>query len=251
MEWKGILKRRFESNLLFQEHAARYRFVERFVKGKDLLEVGCGIGWGTRELSHHVRRIVAIEIDRERIGIAKKWFSKEGILYIMGDGCSLPFKGESFDVVVSLEVIEHIEDQRGYLREIRRVLKEGGLAIISTPNREVIYMEGTPPNPFHVKELSLREFMDLLSETFGSVEIFGQRRGRGVRGLIGPLQRFVRRIDPFNIRRLIPRKAKTGLSEKISIATGAKEDASISWKDFPISKKGISHARNLIGICRK
>jgi SAM-dependent methyltransferase len=87
-------------------------------------------------------------------------------------------EANSFDLVVCFEAIEHIRDHEELICEVKRLLKPGGIFIVSTPNKE-IYREGEPPNPFHVKELSFGEFDGLLSRSFSNVRYFGQRGQSG------------------------------------------------------------------------
>jgi ubiquinone/menaquinone biosynthesis C-methylase UbiE len=246
-----IINTRFGSNLVYQEHLARYKFIKRSVQGKSILEVGCGIGDGTFELAKCAERVIAVELDRKRLKLAFDFFSHPHINYIIMDGCRLGFKDESFDIVISFEVIEHLEDQERYLSEIRRVLKNGGMAIISTPNKDIIRVEGIPNNPEHVKELNKNEFMYLLEKFFQKVELYAQRKGRKIIGITGIIHHILRFLDIFKLRKLFPQRLKNAVSERISTATGAKRDEDILSYDFVITKRGIRFGRNLIGICKK
>jgi SAM-dependent methyltransferase len=80
-----------------------------------------------------------------------------------GNLASLPLPDASVDVVVNLQVIEHLWDQPQFVAECRRVLRPGGLLLMSTPNR-ITFSPGrdTPVNPFHTRELNARELTDLL-----------------------------------------------------------------------------------------
>jgi hypothetical protein len=81
----------------------------------------------------------------------------------------------SFDCVVAFEVIEHAQDAREFLAELKRVARRDALIAVSTPNRLVASGNRIEPlNPFHVREYLASEFQQLLSQTFSTFELFGQ-----------------------------------------------------------------------------
>jgi len=86
---------------------------------------------------------------------------KTGKRVVRADGRLIPFRNNSFDAIVSFEVFEHIENVEGYLAEVFRALKKGGTFIVSTPNVETYPMAGL--NPWHVKEYTISEVKDLLT----------------------------------------------------------------------------------------
>lgn len=246
-----IIKTRFDSNLVYKEHLARYNFIQRFVKDKFILDLGCGIGDGTYTLSLDAKKVIGTELDRERLKYAFDNFKNDNLSYLVMDGCFLGFKDNTLDAIISLEVIEHLENQDRFLLEIKRVLKKDGIAIISTPNKKIIRIEGTTPNPFHLKELTLKEFKKLLNNYFRGVEFYGQRRGRGIKGISEFIHYFIRIVDLFKIRRLFPQNFKNDISSKIASATGKKDIDKITVEDFIISKKNLRYARNIIALCKK
>jgi len=247
----AIIERHFDSNLVFQEHNARYEFAKGFVKGRSVLDLGCGIGHGTEMLSGEAKKIVGVEIDSMKLNTAHLYFNKKNIDYIIADARFLPFKENMFDTVISLEVIEHLIEHDKYLADIKKVLNPNGKAIISTPDKEIIRLEGTVSNVAHVKELTHSEFKALLSRYFSRVEIHGQTRRRGVKGLSGILYHVVRRLDILKIRAMFSRNFKNGILKRISRATGAKAPSEISAEDVAVLKGQTRWARNLIGVCEK
>ncbi len=87
----------------------------------------------------------------------------------------MPAPDAAFDVVVSFETIEHFAEQAQFLQEVRRVLRPGGLFIVSTPDRDNYSPSETPANPYHVQELTEAEFEALLRSRFAEVAILSQR----------------------------------------------------------------------------
>jgi ubiquinone/menaquinone biosynthesis C-methylase UbiE len=237
----------FPSNLQYQEHLKRYNFAKKYVERKIVLDIGCGPRSGSFYLAEKAKRIIAIDASKESIEYAKSHFQKENLEYQVMSGTDLKFSDNSFDVVVSLEVLEHIGNYRKYLSEILRVLKSGGIYVLSTPNIKM----SRNPNPAHIKEFSLRELESLLNEYFVNIDLYGQFRGKGVFGISKEIMFFVRKFDVFNLRRIFSRRFKGEVSEFIAKKTGAKEDKKVSLDDIELVKGRIQGAEYFIGICRK
>ena len=248
----GEIARRFYSgNLVYQEHLSRYRFVRGFLKGKTVLEIGSGPGDGTKYLAEAAKEITAVEIDPERRSFAIENFSAPNISFAEMDARRLGFKDNRFDAVVSLEVIEHMSEHDLFVSEIRRVLNDGGLAILSTPNKDVVRLEGSTSNAAHVKELDFDEFRRLLSGKFAKVDLYGQTRGKGVSGKGRALHDFVRGIDVLGLRRIFPQGLRDSVYSGFANATGAKRIEDIQASDLVISKHEVEKSRNIIAICTK
>ena len=164
-----------------REHNARYEFVSRFVRDSDVIDCACGSGESSLMfLESGARSVRGFDTARESVARARATFRKPGLEYEVCDGTALPVEDSSCDVFVSLETLEHIENDRGYLSEAARVLRPGGLIICSTPNR-LITNPGTaitdqPWNPFHRREYSLHEFTERLRQHFDIEGIFGQNQ---------------------------------------------------------------------------
>lgn len=112
--------------------------IEKSVRGKRVLDIGCGEGWIERMLLEKgARRIDAIDISADVIKKAKKAKLKK-VHYQVGDAINLPFAKNSFDAVVAFEVLEHIpaNTEGEMFSEINRVLKPGGELFLSTPHKQ-------------------------------------------------------------------------------------------------------------------
>lgn len=156
---------------VFWEHVYRYRFATRFVRGKRVLDIACGEGYGAAGLSTAgARSVVGVDLSEDACAHARK---KYGIDARPGDAENIPLENASVDVVVSFETIEHVPNPRRFLDECLRVLAPGGIAIISTPN-EPVYNERGKHNPFHCSELAEKEFTSFMSERFGKVSMYSQ-----------------------------------------------------------------------------
>jgi GT2 family glycosyltransferase/SAM-dependent methyltransferase len=157
------------------EHSHRYLLARDFCRGRDVLDVAAGEGYGTALLSQVARSATGVEIDESSVLVARREFSRSNLTFMQGDACALQLSDASFDVVVSFETLEHLSDQTKFLSEITRVLRPGGLFIVSTPDRNVYSPVGHEPNPFHAHELTRFEFSKVLFDRFEYVEIFAQR----------------------------------------------------------------------------
>ena len=171
---------------LFNEHFVRYVYAREFCRGQKVLDTGCGVGYGSAHVAEVASYVVGIDNDARAVGYARSHYSRSNVRYLVGDSQALPFQSQAFDVVTSFELIEHLHDARRYLGEIRRVLKQSGTLVVSTPNRPV-YREhlGGSTNPFHVREWDLEEFLALLKAYFKVVEPLAEQHLSAV-GILGP-----------------------------------------------------------------
>ena len=167
---------------LLNEHFARYAFAARLSRRKQVLDAGCGAGYGTAELARTAAGVLGIDRSAEAIAFARAQYPAPNLRFEEADCSALPAPDGSIDLVVAFEVIEHLEDWRGFLREARRTLAPAGQFIVSTPNK-LYYSEsrgGAGPNPFHVHEFEFEEFRAELGEFFPHVSLFLENHTEGV-----------------------------------------------------------------------
>jgi SAM-dependent methyltransferase len=157
------------------EHLHRYFVARELCRGKRVLDIASGEGYGTALLAQTASYAVGIEIDPGSAAHARGAYRRNNLSFAVGDARYIPLATESFDVVVSFETLEHIYEQQTFLSEVKRVLKPGGVFIVSTPDRDVYSPAGVAANPFHVRELTRDEFMDLMHGTFQHVLLLKQR----------------------------------------------------------------------------
>ena len=155
-------------------HSFAYSAAARLAVHKDVLDVGCNVGYGTAMLGTVARHVTGVDVAARAVESARRNYSCQGVEYRLVDGFGLPFRDRSFDLVVSLQVLEHVVDHDLFLSEIHRVLKRNGVAVLSTPNACLRLDPGMRPwNELHVREWDCLSLSTLLRSHFPRVEVLG------------------------------------------------------------------------------
>ena len=157
------------------EHMHRYLLAREWCRGKDVLDVASGEGYGTAMLAQVARTTVGVELAPDAVAHATRAYVADNLRFLAGDARALPTHDHAFDIVVSFETIEHFREQALFLNEIKRVLRPGGLLIVSTPDRDNYSPAETSANPYHAQELTGVEFETLLQSHFASISTLAQR----------------------------------------------------------------------------
>ncbi len=158
---------------LYLEHVNRYLFSAQFVNGKTVLDIACGTGYGSELLQQAgAQQVYGVDISAESIEYANEKFGNPQITFKVGSVDRIPLEDHSVDIVVSMETIEHVDSatQKKFLQEVKRVLRNPGMFLVSTPNPP-IYPAG---NPYHIKELTTDELQHLVHGYFSHVNLFYQ-----------------------------------------------------------------------------
>jgi len=192
------------------EHLHRYCFARLFCRGKEVVDVAAGEGYGSALLAQVANRVIGVEIAADAVAHAISAYGRSNLSFIRGDVRHLPLQSNTADVVVSFETIEHLYDQQLFLAEIRRVLRPGGVLVISSPDSEVYSYTGSPVNPFHIRELTRDEFKAILRSVFPHTHFYSQRALIGsaitVDGPSNGVITFERRSDDYvDASRSLPR----------------------------------------------
>ena len=218
-------------------HLKRYEFARPHCVGKDVLDAGCGVGYGSAFLGVTARTVLGVDVSREAIDYARARYGGENVEFAVDDLQALERTDGEFDVVVAFEVIEHLPHPERFVAQARRVVKSDGVLVVSTPRAE--HGQGRPENPFHEREFSPGEFEHLLRGSFGRVDLYGQRRLQTSR------HRALQRLDVLGLRRRL-----AFLRRASRVVTGTAPMDAVSSEGVEISQDGVDEATELIAVCR-
>ncbi|MEM6522523.1 MAG: class I SAM-dependent methyltransferase [Bacteroidota bacterium] len=221
----------------------------------DLLEVGCGEGRGIELFKGRVNSFTALDKIQSVIDLLKKKYPD----YKFIQDNIPPFsklEDNSFDTIVSFQVIEHIKEDRQYLKEIYRVLKPGGEALITTPNIKMTLTR----NPWHIREYNSKQLESLASEIFDEVEIHGITGNDKVMRYYEMNKASVRKITRFDVLNLqyrlpaallrIPYDLLNRMNRNKLKSSDNELINTITHEDYLLTKDA-NEALDLFGILRK
>lgn len=161
-----------QEHVLQLMHRKAYEEILGLIAGKRVLDLGCNVGYGLNLLSARAHSIEGLDVSPTLIDEARRRYP--GLSFRVFDGREIPYQDAHFEVVVSFQVIEHIDDVPAYLSEISRVLSPGGQAVFTTPNARIRLDPGMKPwNRHHVREFTPVELRDALAAVFATVELRG------------------------------------------------------------------------------
>ena len=161
------------------EHMQRYISFCELVVGKDVLDAACGEGYGSKILSETAKTVIGLDISEDTIIRANKNYAEktDNLSYVCGSIAKMDMiPDHSKDVVISFETIEHVPEdvQNAFLNEIKRILRKGGLLVMSTPNKRIYSDLYHQKNHFHIKEFYQEEFVSFIHKQFKNVQLFSQ-----------------------------------------------------------------------------
>nr|WP_225954005.1 class I SAM-dependent methyltransferase [Kibdelosporangium phytohabitans] len=228
-----------EENYWFRRHEAAYLMLAPYCRDAVVLEAGCGEGYGADLLAGSARAVVGLDYDELTTRHVARKYPRVHVL--RGNLVMLPFADSSVDVVVNLQVIEHLWEQERFLSECLRVLRPGGRLLVTTPNR-ITFSPGrdTPLNPFHTRELSGAELTELLTGAGFRVEVMaGLRHGPA---LLGADARFGSVIQA---QMDVAVSAGPWPAELLACVEA------VSSADFEISESDVDSSLDLVGVAVK
>ena len=186
-------------NYVFQRSILAYHHAAGMVKG-DVLEIGTGMGYGIDVVAPAATNYTTID-KSEAYDATLPANAKFQQMEVPPIG----FADESFDYVISFQVIEHIKRDKDFVREVSRVLRKGGKFIVSTPNAPMSLTR----NPWHIREYNEGELRDLLAADFSAVESLGVNGNEKVMAYYEQNRQSVakfKRLDPLDLEHRLPRQ---------------------------------------------
>lgn len=176
-------------NYVFQRSILAYHKASEIVSGR-VLEIGTGMGYGVRIVAPHTEEFITIDKSE-----AYAEQLPENARFLQMAAPPLRFEDESFDYVISFQVIEHIKQDKEFVKEVWRVLKKGGRFIVSTPNAPMSLTR----NPWHVREYTGEELQALLGREFSEVEMYGVSGNEKIMEYYEKNRKGVEKITRFDI----------------------------------------------------
>lgn len=210
------------------EGVARYLWCQQHVIGKDVLDIGCGYGYGSDLLAATAQSVIGADSDPRAVSIAKSRYRRHNLKFVLSNGISkLP--SSSQDVAVAFEVIEHLADYRTLLFDVQRILRPWGEFIVSTPNllyTQRFFKHGRPTNPYHLHEFFPAEIQSLLNHYFSKMEIYGQVCPEGA------LSR-AEHLDALFAKKWFPQSMVFPLLRVARLTPPALKTIYLRWKGLP------------------
>lgn len=254
----------FAAFLLHAHHVSPYDLILPCCKDKEILEIGCFLGYGTSRIAKSANKVIAIDSDEDALGFAREHRAGANIVFQKSDARRLPFPDNSFDILIAFQLIEHIPPREvgNFLADSKRVLKKHGLLFILTPNRKFRLLPFQRPfNPEHYQEFTAKKLVKVLETYFDDVEIKGLRAKEWIEEIE---RRRVRRSYPVYIKGviydLLPCAVKSMLSKPHSqsarpenlddgLFEGLFQKFSVS--DFFLDGREVDKAMDIMAICKK
>ena len=236
----GIVERIDPFNVpegIFSIHAARYQFAVPYCAGRDVADIACGAGYGSAMLARTARSVIGGDADTSAVEFALSHYRQPNLSFAVIDAQRMALPPASVDIIVSFETIEHLPAIDAFLSECVRVIRPGGVFIVSTPL--VPETNRRPANPHHTIEFSLADFRSLLAGHFATVELYGQSRVQS------DAHRWLQRLDVFGLRHRVPSFLRRGATR--ALATVPFEDMSLDSQR--ILRDDFRNAHDMVAVC--
>lgn len=239
--------------ILYLRHLFAYETAAARLRRSDaVLDIGCGAGYGTSILSRHSQHAIGVDVSASAVQSATAAYGSEVCSFSTYDGTRVPFADGRFGAATSFQTLEHVSADEQFVADAARVLKRGGLFVLTTPNRTTRLRENQPPwNRFHVREYSSRQLESLLAAHFTTVDLLGVRASARIEAIenarVESAQRLVS-LDPLGLRRLAAPVAAW-------LARLRPAPASATWphhvEDFYATAEQRDAGCDLLAVCRR
>jgi 2-polyprenyl-3-methyl-5-hydroxy-6-metoxy-1,4-benzoquinol methylase len=245
------------NNVTYQRCQFAYEFVLPMIKDKKVLDVGCGLAYGTALMAGSAESITGLDYDQETIdenisryqGIKNLNFQRAIIP-------PLPFADNSYDVITAFQFIEHIAPRKEFMKECLRVLKPGGSLLVTTPNVK----KSLARNPFHVHEYTFDEMKSEVSSLTGKFKLHGLNGNEIVNSYYKENGKFVRMILRFDIFKMHKWLPSAWLSKPYNLITSVMRNklkdkvdqtTNITTKDFFLQENNLDDCWDIYLVAQK
>jgi SAM-dependent methyltransferase len=224
-------------NYWYRRHLAVYEWIGARVAGLRVIDMACGEGYGSEVLSRSAASVLGVDGNPEAFEHARLRYVRQNLRFEQG---AVEWHGEpaSFDVVVFLQTIEHVQDPRAVLEHFRAILAPEGVAYVSTPNVLTLAPPGAAKsdNPWHIREYRAQEFGDLCRSVFPKVDLLGLFHARKLR-----------------VHELALRAGWDRVHHTLRITKPFYDwfTPAISSSDFALRTEGLDGALDFLAVCRE
>lgn len=219
------------------EHLHRYAITIEIIKGKKVLDIACGEGYGSNLLAEYAEQVTGVDISEEAIFHAAIAYKKENLRFKHGSVLNIPFNEETFDVVVCFETLEHVSNHQKMISELKRVLRPEGILIISTPEKSFYSDQPNYSNPFHEKELYKDEFIELIKSEFEFHQLLYQKYLSGSLILSSQEGRGALRFYSGNFNRF---DLEGNLEQEYMVAICSSKELNVQYSDSIFSSEEMN-----------
>ncbi len=225
------------SYVLSLDHKFAYDYVGNFInKDSNVLEIGPGDGYGTHYLSNYCKHIEGVDVLKNVVETANSLYKNEKCSFKLYDGKKLEYPDKSFDVVISFHVIEHVKNVKEYLQNIKRVLKDDGICILTTPSRTYGLAKNQKPwNVKHLRKYCAKTLIKDIKKVFNDFEILSVKAKQEI-------------MDIEFDRVASSRADFCGKNKDINLDIDYINEFSI--KDFYVSKDNPDFGIDLMAVCK-
>ncbi|MBN2120462.1 MAG: class I SAM-dependent methyltransferase [Candidatus Omnitrophica bacterium] len=155
-----------DKDVTYQEHLSKYKFALKFINKESIvLDVACGVGWGTSLLAGQVKKVTGVDHSNTALDYARKNYKAENLEFKPMSALDLKFPEDSFDAVISVETIAQLSDPYQFLSQVHNLLKPQGVFLASTVNKEVFPSRG----------FTYQEILSLFETRFCDIEVYMQK----------------------------------------------------------------------------
>jgi SAM-dependent methyltransferase len=223
-------------NYWYRRHLVVYEWIAARVIGKRVIDMACGEGYGCEVLWRSAASVVGVDANPEAFEHASARYRRQGLRFERGLVETFGEPG-SYDAVVFLQTIEHVQDPLAVLEHMRGILAPGGVAYVSTPNVLTLAPPGAEKsgNPWHLREYRASEFEALCRSAFGSVSMLGLFHARKLR-----------------VHELALRLGWDRLHPRLGITKPFYDRfvPAIDSRDFVLRDSGLERALDFLAVCR-
>lgn len=250
-----------EDYILWLRHLFAYTFVEKKILNDHIvLEVGCGEGYGTSIISKNSFKTIGLDVDKKTILHATKRYKTTKCIFKHYDGVNIPYCDNTFDVIISFQVIEHIEADINFISEIYRVLKKNGLFFVTTPNKTYRLKPNQKPwNRYHKREYDSGQLKKVLLNDFSDIKVYGIKGCTEIQKIENDRIKkilYITYLDVLHLRSYIPEFLKYIVLKFLNCvifnnSVDNYSEINFTLNNYCIIKNNIEESLDLIGICRK